>query len=95
MAGDCEESKIDDYSLIDENALAKDGTSPDLSRIARDRTLRENEEESPLIDHFYSVDSGHKDFVRSMIQTNNDFSLITASEDKSIKIFSLTTTTTY
>lgn len=49
----------------------------------------EGEDESPLIDYFFKIESGHKDFVRSMIQTNNDTTLITASEDKTIKIFTL------
>ena len=53
------------------------------------------EESKHLIDYFYSLDSGHKDFVRSMIHvsspnvntgvTNN--LLITGSEDKSVKVF--------
>ena len=47
------------------------------------------ESESKMIDYFYAIESGHKDFVRSMIQTNNDQTLITASEDKTIKIFSI------
>jgi hypothetical protein len=83
-----EESKLDDYSLADENAMGKDGTSPDQTRFGRDK-IKENEDESPFIDHFYSIDSGHKDFVRSMIQTNNDHTIITASEDKTIKIFTI------
>jgi WD40 repeat protein len=43
-----------------------------------------------MLDYFFSVESGHKDFVRSMIQTNNDQTLITASEDKTIKLFAIT-----
>ena len=47
-------------------------------------------DDSPLLDYFYTIDSGHKDFVRSMIQINEDQTLITASEDKTIKLFTLT-----
>jgi len=86
----CEESKFDDYSQADENLINHkiEGTSPDM-RFLRDRLVAE-EDESPFIDHFYSVESGHKDFVRSLVQTNNNFTLITASEDKTVKLFSIT-----
>jgi len=42
-----------------------------------------------MLDYFYTLDSSHKDFVRSMIQTNNGSTIITASEDKSIKMFTI------
>ena len=43
-----------------------------------------------MLDYFYSLDSGHKDFVRSMIQAESNKTLITASEDKTIKLFNIT-----
>jgi len=42
--------------------------------------------EGRQVDYFYVIESGHKDFVRSMLQVN-DSTLITASEDKTIKVF--------
>ncbi len=48
-----------------------------------------------MIDYFYSLDSGHKDFVRSMIHFpssntgNTNSLLITGSEDKSVKVFGI------
>ena len=40
-----------------------------------------------FIDYFHSIDSGHKDFVRSMVQVGH--TLITGSEDKTIKVFNI------
>jgi WD40 repeat protein len=51
------------------------------------------DDNSPLLDYFYSLDSGHKDFVRSMIQGDSNKILITASEDKTIKLFNITSST--
>jgi len=41
-------------------------------------------------DYYHSFDSGHKDFIRSMAQINNGNTLVTASEDKYIKLFTIT-----
>lgn len=42
-----------------------------------------------MIDYYYAFDTGHKDFVRSMVQINNGNTLITASEDKTLKVFTI------
>jgi hypothetical protein len=39
-------------------------------------------------DYFYFLETSHKDFIRSMVQLN-DNTLLTASEDKTIKIFTI------
>jgi hypothetical protein len=44
--------------------------------------------DDPLIDYYFALDSGHKDFIRSMVQLNEN-TVITASEDKTIKIFTI------
>lgn len=40
----------------------------------------------PPTDYFYSLETQHKDFVRSMVQFQDNI-LITASEDKTMKVF--------
>ena len=40
-----------------------------------------------MLDYYYAFDSGHKDFVRSMVQINNGGTLLTASEDKTLKLY--------
>ena len=77
-----EESKIQHYVGEDRQ---------DESDFESSNDQKEKEEEEELLDYFFAVDSTHKDFVRSMIQTNNGSSLITASEDKSIRIFTINT----
>ncbi len=37
-------------------------------------------------DYFFTMDTQHKDFVRSMVQFGDNI-LITASEDKTMKVF--------
>lgn len=39
-------------------------------------------------DYFFSLETAHKDFIRSMVQLNEN-TLLTASEDKTIKIFTI------
>ena len=46
----------------------------------------EDGELAPSTDYFYSLETQHKDFVRSMVQLGENM-LLTASEDKTIKIF--------
>lgn len=57
---------------------------PELSHLGA--SCNNNEEK--LIDYYFALDSGHKDFIRSMVQLN-DNTVITASEDKTIKIFTI------
>ena len=40
----------------------------------------------PATDYFFSMETQHKDFIRSMVQIG-DNTLITASEDKTMKVF--------
>jgi len=42
-----------------------------------------------VVDYYYAFDTGHKDFIRSMVQINGGNNLITASEDKTIKVFTI------
>ena len=47
----------------------------------------ESDAEPPIsTDYFFSLETQHKDFVRSMVQLGDNM-LLTASEDKTIKIF--------
>jgi hypothetical protein len=39
-------------------------------------------------DYYYAIETTHKDFIRSMVQLN-DNTLLTASEDKTIKVFTI------
>lgn len=40
----------------------------------------------PATDYYFSMETQHKDFVRSMVQFGDNI-LITASEDKTMKVF--------
>jgi hypothetical protein len=78
-----EESKIRHYEGEEAGSESEyESASEELERPVQ-------EEDSEMLDYFYTLDSSHKDFVRSMIQTNNGSTIITASEDKSIKMFTI------
>jgi hypothetical protein len=79
-----EESKIQHY-------VGEDQQNESEIDSSEKRQHKDNEEDEELLDYFFTVDSSHKDFVRSMIQTNNGSNIITASEDKSIRIFTINT----
>jgi len=83
------ESQVEGSSSLMHQRSSKNEESKNDNYINKGvRSPRNIVDDVYLIDYFFSIDSGHKDFVRSMIQTNGV--LITGSEDKSLKIFTLT-----
>ena len=63
----------------------------DVSESSHSSSSSEGEDDfnstlAPPTDYFFSMDSQHKDFVRSMAQFSDNI-LITASEDKTMKVF--------
>ena len=54
----------EEYESEDEDSVAVREPSKILEKSDRQG---EKESDSPLIDYFYAIESGHKDFVRSMI----------------------------
>ena len=63
-----------------------DEDSGSSSSSAEDELESSAVQVGPTTDYFFSMDSQHKDFVRSMVQYGDNI-LITASEDKTMKIF--------
>jgi hypothetical protein len=54
----------------------------------KDGQTTENNPKESMQDYFYMLETSHKDFIRSMVQLNEN-TLLTASEDKTIKIFTI------
>ena len=71
------------YDSEDEN-FDDDSDSSSSSSTETDSAF--NQTLAPPTDYFFSMDSQHKDFVRSMAQFGDNI-LITASEDKTMKVF--------
>ena len=63
-----------------EEESESESSSPDEADLVSEEPL------PPSTDYFWSMDTQHKDFVRSMAQIGENI-LITASEDKSMKVF--------
>eukprot|EP00347_Sterkiella_histriomuscorum_P021612 403333373 len=94
-----EESKQDDRS--NKNMMSEQSNALNQFRSDNDATQSpsflqklkfqqtQQMSQASFQDHYFSFDSGHKDFIRSMAQINNGNVLVTASEDKLIKVFSI------
>lgn len=82
------ESEEDEQSEFSSSGENKDSdSSSEYDDESDDSDEEESEQElKPATDYFFALETQHKDFVRSMVQLGENM-LLTASEDKTIKIF--------
>ena len=79
------ENEQSEYSSSQENR--ESDSSSEYGEESDESDEEESEQDlSRATDYFFALETQHKDFVRSMVQLGENM-LLTASEDKTIKIF--------